>query len=199
MSKPLKFIHITKTAGTSIEDAGRKKGIQWGRHHREYGYWHTIFPNIKKSVIDSYDWFMVVRNPYDRILSEYHCRWGGVGASRHIRHTKEEMNRYLINKITNVKNMTSARISGNHYTEQFRYLHPTVSIHVLKFENLSEEFSNLMSLYTIEGITLPHSNANAKKFRVSDFSKELIDLINEVYAKDFELFGFTMNLPEDTV
>ena len=95
--------------------------------------------------------------------------------------------------------MTPACISGNHYTEQFRYLHPSVSIHVLKFEKLSEEFSNLMSLYKIEGITLPHSNANAKKFRVSDFSKELISLINEVYAKDFELFGYTMNLPEDSV
>lgn len=36
-SKELKFIHITKCAGTSIEDLAKEKGIFWGRHHEEYG------------------------------------------------------------------------------------------------------------------------------------------------------------------
>ncbi len=29
-SKPLKFIHITKTAGTSIENIGKENNILWG-------------------------------------------------------------------------------------------------------------------------------------------------------------------------
>ena len=42
--KPLKFIHITKTAGTTIENLGLKKNIKWGRFHKEYGpCWHRIF------------------------------------------------------------------------------------------------------------------------------------------------------------
>lgn len=41
-SKELKFIHITKTAGTSIEDVAFKKNILYGRYHQEY-----FTPNIK--------------------------------------------------------------------------------------------------------------------------------------------------------
>ena len=43
--KQLKFIHITKCAGTSIEDIGIENNILWGRFHTEYGNWHEIFKN----------------------------------------------------------------------------------------------------------------------------------------------------------
>ena len=69
--KPLKFIHITKCAGTSIEDIGKKNDICWGRYHKEYNWWHEPFINLKKSLKKKYDWFVVVRNPYTRILSEF--------------------------------------------------------------------------------------------------------------------------------
>ena len=184
MTKPLKFIHITKCAGSSIENAGLKQGIKWGRYHRVYGFWHQIFPNVRPAIINKYEWFTVVRNPYDRILSEYHCKWGGVGDSK-VCHTKEQMNAFLIRKIKR------RRKSGDHYTEQYKYLHPTVPIHILKFENLVPEFDALMGQYNIQGVTLARDNSTVKVFSVSDFSPELIALINEVYDKDFETFGYT--------
>ena len=79
MEKQLKFIHIPKTAGTSIENAGKKINIDWGRYHKEYipekiayhFHHHTILSKLNPDIVNKYDWFMVVRNPYDRILSEY--------------------------------------------------------------------------------------------------------------------------------
>jgi hypothetical protein len=71
------------------------------------------------------------------------------------------------------------------------YLHPTAEIHILKFENLVPEFDALMGQYNIQGITLARENSTAKVFSVSDFSPELIALINQVYDKDFEIFGYT--------
>jgi len=183
--KPLKFIHITKCAGTSIENAAKKAGLNWGRHHREYGFHHRIFPNIRPAILEQYDWFMVVRNPYTRILSEYHCIWGGIGATIGLKHTVAEMNSYLIQKI-----MQRQR-TGNHYTEQFRYCHPTIPIHIIKFENLQSEFDALMATYSITGIVLEHENARPKLFAVSDFSPELLTLINQVYDQDFTTFGYT--------
>jgi len=181
--KPIKFIHITKNAGTSIENAGKKKGLLWGRFDKEYGYWHELFCRVPVPVIRRNDWFMVVRNPYTRILSEYHCRWGGP----RIRHTKEEMNRFLIAKIK----AAQTRVKGDHYTPQCRYTHPAVAIHILKFENLQVEFDALMALYGIKGLVLSRDNATVKRFAISDFSPELIALINAVYHKDFELFGYS--------
>lgn len=42
--KELKYIHITKCAGTTIEDVGKENNIYWGRFHTEYGWWHECFP-----------------------------------------------------------------------------------------------------------------------------------------------------------
>jgi hypothetical protein len=188
MNKELKFFHITKCAGTSIENAGINKNIKWGRFHKEYGmHWHRIFFYINVNIIKKYDWFMVVRNPYERILSEYYCIWGGIGDKNKYKneHTKEEMNSFIINKIKN------RSLKGNHYTEQSRYLYSKIKIHILKFENLTEDFNNLMKLYNIENVVLEKDNyATEKKYKIYDFSKELIDLINQIYDKDFENFGY---------
>lgn len=199
--KPLKFIHITKCGGTSIEHAGIQQNIQWGRNHKEYRVpnstekapWHRIFPNIDPTIVGNYDWFMVVRNPYDRILSEYYCDHGGIGMLS-VEYTKEEMNQYLVNRIQNRSK------SGNHYTEQYKYLHPTTKIHIIKFENMRVEFQTLMDKYNIQGIHLENLNAknkqkyNETRFTTDDFSKELIDIINNVYNKDFESFLYTKKM-----
>lgn len=187
--KPLKFIHITKCAGTSIEDAAHECGIEWGRFDKEYctsNHWHMPFSQHKTSFITKYDWFTVVRNPYSRILSEYYCKWGGIGKTN-IRHTKEEMNAYIIKKIKN------RHLPAWHYEEQYKYLHPSTKIHIIKFENLNEEFDALMTTYGIKGVVLQKTNVSVKKgtnYTVKDFSNELIELINTVYDKDFEYFQY---------
>jgi hypothetical protein len=197
--KELKFIHITKCAGSSIEACGKEQGILWGIYHTEYytnykSNWHTIFSSINKNIKDKYDWFMVVRNPYSRILSEYYCKWGGIGnyncnCNSNCKYKNvREFNNYLINKINNRLSASN----GNHYMEQYKYLDPTVNIHIIKFENLNEEFTNLMNLYNIKNITLKKENSGEnKQFTISDFSDELINLINTVYDKDFEIFQYT--------
>ena len=137
--KILKFIHISKNAGSSIEKIGITKNIQWGIYHSfEYGYWHNYFPNKPIQLKLKYDWFMIVRNPYNRILSEYYCEWGGIG-KKNINHTKKEMNEYLIKKIKN------RDPKGDHYTEQNKYLDENKDIHIfiLRFEKLNEDFNKL--------------------------------------------------------
>ena len=48
--KELKFIHITKCAGTSIENLGKKYGYNWGKYHyEEYGWWHQNFQTKVKN------------------------------------------------------------------------------------------------------------------------------------------------------
>jgi hypothetical protein len=218
MSKELKFIHIAKCAGTSIENSGKEKGLLWGRHHREYGPLHQTFDNVNKSIIDKYDWFMVVRTPYERILSAYYCKFGGVGRRGPMGgrfgpmggrfgpmggqfdpmtdrfgppgrfgesvHTVEGMNEYIISRITNRQK------GGGFYTEQYKYLDPNTKQTILKFENLQEDFTKLMNEYNIDGVNLKHFNKGDKVYTVSDFSPELIKLINDVYSEDFSTFNY---------
>ena len=200
--KELKFIHITKCAGTYVEEMGKKHNIFWGRYHIEYGYWHKIFPRVKKELKDKYDWFMVVRNPYDRILSEYYCQWGGVGdknknnknnkkkKKQKIFHTKRQFNDFLIDRIIH------RQYDNYHYVEQYKYIDPKCKIHVVKFENLKEDLTTLFKKYNLQ-ITLVDKKINNKEsryknlpFTVNDFSNDLIKLINSVYYQDFKIFNY---------
>ena len=188
MAKELKFIHITKTAGTSIEDCAHKKNINFGRFHKEYGQWHNFFPNKPLELKLKYDWFLVVRNPYSRIISEYHCKWGGIGKNNVV-HTKEEMNKYIVNKI----NKRSK--DGYHYSEQYLYIdtNPDVKIHILKFEDLDRQFNKLMEIYKIDlKLDVINNQCANKIYHVKDLSRETLDLINQVYKADFELFNYKM-------
>jgi hypothetical protein len=193
IQNPLKFIHITKTAGTSIENAGEKNGIEWGRFHKECNnggqFWHKRFSLYNSEIVDKYDWFMVVRNPYDRILSELYCNYTGLGNNKKniSCHTNTEINNYLIKKIN------GRSVDGNHYTEQYKYLHKNKKIFVIKFENINQEFNTLMRHYSLGYLKLEKSNVRKTSeiaFNVSCFSDKLIQLINEVYEKDFVLFNY---------
>lgn len=199
--KPLKFIHITKTGGTSIEDCAIEKNIRFGRFHLKYRsllyprantQYHCFFPDIPESLRTQNDWFMVVRNPYDRILSEYHCEWGGTDKYGFKNNAQNQciykMNQYIQTCILN------RNPKGDHYSEQYKYLDSSenVKIHIIKFENLKKDFNALMKQYNIDLTLNIHHNKNVKRFSVSDFSKTTIRLINSIYEPDFRLFGYEM-------
>lgn len=181
----LKFVHITKTAGMSIEDCAIKKGIEFGRFHREYArYVHRFLPLKPIEIRKKYDWFLVVRNPYERIVSEFHCQWGGVGENAH-NYNKEQFNDFIKMKILNRDPL------GDHYSEQYLYLDPETKVHVLKFENIKEEFDSLMKSYNLDiELNVTTNKASKKIFSVNDLSNETIQLINTIYDKDFELFNY---------
>ena len=133
--KELKFIHITKCAGTSIENIGYENNIHWGRFHKEYGYWHVKFVFKNEFLKKKYDWFVVVRNPYDRLISEFYCKYGGIGKFNNLLINKHFFNKFLYNKILNRSNV------GDHYSEQYLYLDNCTTIHILKYENLESDFN----------------------------------------------------------
>jgi hypothetical protein len=186
--KPLKFIHITKCAGSTIEDLGLKNGYIWGRHHRtEYGFWHDLFPKKNIKLKNKYDWFMVVRNPYERLVSEFYCRWGGLGQQKEINLNQQQFNNYIENKILEPNKKA-------HYLEQHKYIDPEQTIHIIRYENIENEFNKLMDKYSIKIKWDPNMKYNKplhfKKFSVKSFSPRVINLINKIYDKDFSIFGY---------
>lgn len=201
--RELKFIHISKTAGSSIENAGLKIGLKWGRFHEEYRYYkhfhrkknlytfHLPFSLVKKEIKNKYSWFTVVRNPYSRILSEYYCKFIPPKFKNKEKFSKNMFN-LIVQKHIKERETQKAKLDF-HYTEQYKYIDLNYDIKILKFEELPFCFNNLMKLFNID-LSLPKYKSNASKknktFSISDFNQQTIKLINEVYKKDFEMFQY---------
>lgn len=196
----LAFIHITKTAGTSIEEWGKSKGVLWG--HKNYHFLNTF---EKKKFKGRSSWhippkyfyvnpyagkktFTVVRNPYTRLVSEFYCPWTGHTTNYYLKveHSKANFNIW-IQHLMNLDNAVSA-------LPQYHYLPVD---HVLKFETLQNDFSHFIRLYSHTNdenfCTLKKYNSSSNKiFTVDDMSTETLLFINKKYKKDFDLFNYDM-------
>lgn len=199
----LKFIHITKTGGTSIENVAKAHNVNWGRHDNDLAflgatYWHVPFQfcdnNQKKAQIcANFDLFAVVRNPYERCVSEYFCRWGG--PSNNLR-TAEQMNKYIRSTLNKRVKKGWSACSNKHFAPQFLYVFDGKGNrhvkHVLKFENLQQEFDQLMEQYKLPIRLTRHDNVSKKNLSVADLEPETIALIQKVYRRDFKEFGYPL-------
>lgn len=211
-----KFLHITKTGGTSIEEFGIKLGLKWGKYDKNFygkyknsGFWHVPLNYLESDIFNKYNWFTIVRNPYARIISEINF----LIKSEHLKFNKVDMNVYLhnilSNIITNETNLNKEFIEKNDVMYAFHFIpmyfytcysngsncsdEINNNIRILKFENLNEEMNDFLKELNIEETFDTHENKNDKKqFELEDLSIKNVKLINKVYKKDFKLFNYNI-------
>jgi hypothetical protein len=208
MKKNLKFIHITKNGGTYIEHKSKKIGKKWGRNcqiYKELGEHSIYFNKIQLDDRIRYDWFTIVRNPYDRIISEFNWYHKRVKQDKknifNFKIFKENYTKFnkkcIIKFNKTVRELIKNRDieNGNHFSEQYLYFDNVSKIHILKYENIKEEFDRLMNNYNINLIWDNNDKINHKRinlFSVKDFDDETLILINKVYYEDFLKFGYSL-------
>ena len=161
--------------------------------------WHTPPHWYAQNPLKGADTFVVVRNPYDRVISEYNCFFYGYQGPNH--DDLDVFNKWIKR---NVKLITR-RLQG-HMLPQPYYAYDAngtkIVDHILRYENLAEEFDDLMREYGIP-ITMPpktnttvrHTYSNKaletkRIFKARDLMAANIKLINHVYGLDFEYFGY---------
>jgi hypothetical protein len=232
IKKSLEFVHITKTGGSAIENAGSSATppIIWGACHymsiEEVGCatpdipyiapdfqsyaltspWHTPPKILRKVVDDSLypyadaDLFAVIRNPYDRIISEYYCPWQGFQAKYKklskrdkdpndpvnlnywvkdmITRLQQSFSEFDVTKVQKVQrkgfNEDPYNLSQKHYINQAEYVYDGKNVvikNVIHYENLSEEFDSLMKKYSLN-VKLP-SKEEAGVYTENETSKRL--------------------------
>lgn len=227
----LEFIHITKTAGFSIESTFAKAGILIGACHwlnnknlgknctkrdkkwnMEYNRkqipiyftrshvaenWHTPHHWFKDNPYANKSTFCVVRNPYERLVSEFFwscTKSAGVCENANKNITSETMNAFIQQRAKTYKHVGY----HGHFFPQHLYVFDMkgnqVIDHILRFENLDEDFDALMQLYNLD-IELP-KKLNARNstdlLTVRDLTIETIYVINKVYMMDFVRFSYPM-------
>ena len=193
----LKFVHITKTSGTYIENLALKKNIFWGINDKllknmtlpekcNKTYWHLplkIFNSNPYNKINC-KLFTIVRNPYDRIISECLCKWGGRFATK--METVDDLNRYIEQQVK-----TAGNLNFHNFMPQHLYTHDTkhnkIIDYIIKYEEI-DKFNDLMDKYFIDIKYI--FKDSYRKFNINNISVNNIKLINKVYDLDFKLLGY---------
>jgi len=178
------FIHIPKTGGTSIEQALLRDNPlkwQWWKAKHEYMYPDVLNKVAKCNGIESYFSFSFVRNPWDKIVSQYHYNrdWFGMGD-----YTFDEYIR-AFNK--------GRKISANN-----PYLLPWITDNkgnvlvdfIGRFENLQEDFDTVCDKIGTKRQRLPYKNKTKHKHYTEYYNDETRAIVAEKYAKDIEYFGY---------
>ena len=212
----LRFIHIPKTAGTSIEDFFKKINISYGRFDREYHAnrdkryltfnnenpepWHTVIKSSSSLWQNNY-FFTVIRNPKDRLISEYYHRVKFAKKDKFINHEEQtvtEFNRNVSNILKKVKSAHPHKLVG-HFAPQINFIdfNHTDKIFLLNFNNITQEIEEIHEQFNI---TCPKMKTHKmrgmfKTFKYNDLDTQNRNLYSEIYALDESLYDYVSDRP----
>jgi hypothetical protein len=235
IQRKLVFVHIPKSAGSAIEEVGGKQAqVAWGSClflHRPrrpggvcrypenqfewpttIGYWHLptqFFPIMGVNPYHGADLFAVVRDPRDRLISEFYytCRKKvKVGSDkRECDVTKLNDPAYLndwlkkkLQKVPSILNTTAKEYldQNGHFTPQSLFVFSSFDArmvdYVLRMDTLATDFPRLMDAYGLN-VKLPPVKTNTARNVSADLDARIIDsfldnLIHEKYDRDFDFF-----------
>ena len=191
------FVHIPKTGGTSIEKA---LGIYQNRDclHGLQRQHFTIPELVKKELltteeIEAYFKFTVIRNPWDRCVSEYFSSrriWKLFPTFRLFLHNHLVP---LINKFFPKGEYTFLTFPATHFSPQYRYVFDEhgkqVVDYVARFENLKEEWEKICDTIGCK-LDLPHAKKTNHNHYSFYYDEETKDLIRNLYVEDVEVFEY---------
>ena len=173
------FVHVTKTAGTTIRWAME------GNYDELHDPHHLGISEIKEKLSDqifkSYFKFGTIRNPWDREVSRYKfILANGKRVSKLYEFTLDGFKNYLINfNKYNSLNYNVLKIDGNIGVD-----------YIMKFENLQKDFNVVCDRIGIPRQQLPHKNKTKHKHYTEYYDDETRELVAEKYATDIEHFGY---------
>jgi len=182
--KEFVFIHITKTGGTSVVDIT-------GRAFRKHFTVREFIKYKGKKNWDRVFKFTVVRNPWDKVVSQYKFR------------TKTNRSKMKENPIS-FKNWVIKvfRENDKYYygTRPLIFAPQTYWLrdhtdeinldYIIRFENLYEEFKEVAEIIGVDP-ELPHLNATKKSNYQDFYDTETKQIVADWFEDDIANFGYT--------
>ena len=167
------FIHIPKSAGTSIREyfAGNSFRIQPNKHDDIYA--------IKKKFLNAYKnykKFAIIRNPYDKMVSWYFYLKRNLGENYNI----IEFNDWIVDPLK----FWHANDPISFLKPQYEWIDNTVT--VIKYENLNKGINDFFN----KKIDLPITNKSNHKHYLKYYNKKSLNIIYNRYKEDFKKFNY---------
>jgi chondroitin 4-sulfotransferase 11 len=192
------YVHIPKTAGNSVN---RTFGTEWENHKDLQRYAREISP----AIFASYYKFAIVRNPWERIFSDYNYQK---------KKSRARVSKLFLFKETGEKRKfcewVTATLSDPHrydprswggevspeihrWSPQVEWISLDGKIavdRVLHLERLTEDFPGLCRHLGLPPMKLPHRNRRVHFHYSWYYDDRTRDLVGAYYAKDIEAFGY---------
>lgn len=192
--KKIVFIHIPKTGGSSIEKFLKIYGhnnmgsnkiydplIMFGKGSQHYSY-EKILENSEKDVSEYFS-FCFVRNPWDRIVSEFFWR------QKHNGFREETSFRdfiYLI-KESNIK-------FKPHFIDQKSFIcgenDKILVDFVGRFENFQQDFEHVCKKNDLKIERAPYKNKSERKHYKEYYDEETMQVVYDMYQNDIDFFNY---------
>ena len=193
------FIHIPKCAGTAIELAlfdkkshNIKNLYGHPNPYQQDGLQHLKGYQIKQEIsqqdFDSFFKFTFVRNPWDRVISNYHhfkvCEErGDHQISKNIKNFEEFVKKRLFNDGVVHLNKASDFIMDQNKNVLVNFIG--------RFENLENDFKVICDKIGLKNICLrEHNRSNRDKDYTKYYSDETKEIVGNVYKEDIERFEY---------
>ena len=200
----LDFIHIPKTAGTTIEQVALQSGYRWGKHKpvdrkrmlykprdisRRCSRWHRPYKHIypKHEYMRKNNSFCVFRDPVERLVSEYgHYKRNKKAVDYN---NPRDLNVWL-RRVLDKSRINAGNNRDCHLLPQHDFIYDDhnnrVCKHVLSFSNLRHDFNKLMKE---KGIAVDLGDARMNKSQVTLTAKDIdaknMAKIRQLYKKDY--------------
>ena len=188
------FIHIPKTAGTSIDNffTGSFQRHSCAKDYQSY---------LKDIIFKEYFKFTVVRNPWDLIVSLYSMitKRQELGHEHEIKTFGKNTFEKFVKQLVFEKHISGSGLPTN-YSESFDSMcqlnwikdlsNEICMDHIIRFENLQEDFNIVCDKIKIPKTKLPNRNPTKHKHYTEYYDAEAREIIAEKYAEDIEYFNY---------
>jgi hypothetical protein len=198
------FIHIPKCAGTSIErclfnnhqpaQTNYKNCHGWDEKNKIWMQ-HATAEQIKELYVDdfySFTRFAVVRNPWDRAVSDY------IWIKRELKICGSLKDYLLLEGKFNDNRLklpqTNKSTRADHIRPQSDFIFSqrgeNLVEHICKFENLQQEFDDVLLKNHLPKLKLPHANKTNHKHYTEYYNNETIEIVERKFSKDIKNFNY---------
>jgi len=207
------FIHIPKAGGTSVESCICDFPLFKYKMVNKYNWYgnlktddfhyeldHSTMAFMKKNCKyfkNHFYSFTIVRNPYARLVSEYHyCKYQ---YSRFIKNidTFRDFVFELKSKFTYVlENKEKNHYLVSHYLPQYIFTHNYKKVQIIKdifkLENINNDWEIIKKKINIDSDLQKVEKYSSKfKYNYEDYyTEELKDIVYELYKDDFTIFNY---------